>query len=167
MAKLNIAETGLESFGLRTIYGVDRALDETAFRQIVSKCSNLKNFVFNGLDFAFSQNEEAGDSLLGLARQILDNCSESLKSMDLSPVMKVKCPDVAYEFLKDTLSLEMEQLECLSLSRNQSLPEEKLKELIQIVGQASYFSQLKELSLPIIEGASDELVQSILDFFTN
>ena len=68
MAKLNIAKTGLESFGFRIIYGVEKPLDETAFRQIVKKCSNLKNFVFNGLDFAYSLNEEAGDSLLSLAR---------------------------------------------------------------------------------------------------
>ena len=87
--------------------------------------------------------------------------------MDLAPVENIKCPEVSFEFLKDSLSLEMEQLKCLSLSKNQSLPEEWLMELIQIIEQASYFSQLKELSLPLHDEATDDLVQFILDFFTN
>ena len=61
----------------------------------------------------------------------------------------------------------MESLKSLSLCKNRTLPEEWLKELIQIVEQASYFSQLEELSLPIHDEASDELVQFILDFFNN
>ena len=48
ITKLNIAVTGLESFGIRGIIGLDKALDESAIEQIVEKCSNLKNFCLTG-----------------------------------------------------------------------------------------------------------------------
>ena len=48
ISKLNIPETGLRSFGIRGILGLDQALDESTFEQIVEKCSNLKQFCLTG-----------------------------------------------------------------------------------------------------------------------
>ena len=44
LSSLNIPEAGLESFSLRYVEGINKAMDEGVVNKFVGKCKALKNF---------------------------------------------------------------------------------------------------------------------------
>ena len=90
-------ETGFESFGFSSIWGLEKALDEHTTGKLIDNCKQLVAFEMGWLD---KLEKEALDSLLRMGSMMMYWSLDSLQELKFWPYYKKKVPAELFEYIK-------------------------------------------------------------------